>query len=206
MKRINQHQLNEELLWDARTGEVADVHKTILEGADPKYEDEAGLNALDYAVLSDRADIAEYLLERILKKDQKAAGKALILAQTPAMVKLLSRYNPDCNFENHGGLKPIEVMVRHRNYDLMATYIELGLPLPSPNAKVLRWIIDQMDLTAWGCYTGMEVPETCREKLEEIKKLHHYNVKKQKAEFNNLLVEVSRYSQTGEGSVPGGNR
>ncbi|CVK18406.1 ankyrin repeat domain-containing protein [Sporomusa sphaeroides] len=189
---MNQSILNENFNFAARMGDLAEVINLLDGGVDILARDDVGWYALWHAVENGHEQMAEYLLEQGFKDFPELVGFALILAATPAMVKLLVRYNPDCYVTNDFGMTARDLMVNCGEYESIAIYDESGLPKPPLNLKLLRGIKRRCCLDRWSALMGIAVPAELRHRLDRLIQDYPYDLKKHKREFLKITDEVSK--------------
>jgi len=184
----NQLTLNENLVLAARYGDVVDVELQLNAGAEVLFRDDTGWNSLYHAASNNHLRVAELLLAHGMGNSHKMVGTALMLANTPEMVKLLAQYHPDCTVTNEKGFTGRDLMVLNAEYDLIAAYGACGLPKPPLNLKLLHYIFQHCDLKRWSALTGTAVPDRYYQELNDL----YYSSKRQQRCFNRIIKEVER--------------
>lgn len=189
---MNQLQLNDSFIYAARYGDLAEAATKLSAGADILCNDDLGWNALYHSVIHGHLPMTEFLLESGFKYYPKMVGTALIFAESMEMVKLLARYNPDCNVTNEKGLAARDVMVRYGDYELIAAYDECGLPMPSLNLRLLRSIKKCCCLKKWSALMGIDVPTEFYQQLDNTIQNYPHDIKMHKLLFRYIIKAVSK--------------
>lgn len=168
MKRqvLNRQQvLNDNLALAAERGDIKDAREHLLHGAELGYFDFKGYGIMDNAAAYGHISFIEFLV-RLGVNDPEKIGRALITTTHADVVRVLAQYNPDCAVENHYGWTAYEVMLLNRNYDLIDTYKQCGLPVPPLKDKMRRYINRNYDLKTWSIATGIGVPDAYYHQLQ----------------------------------------
>ena len=126
-----QQQLNEDFLWAARAGNIAEMEVLLAQGAYTEYtNDEDKYTALFNSVATGKIEVARFLLENNANPNARnyRLETPMMFARTPEMVKLLAEYNANPWLRNKDGDTAYALLAHNKRDDLLAAYKEAGLP------------------------------------------------------------------------------
>lgn len=186
--------LNEDMSYTAQIGDLEGFQHYLRQGADINYISfrGKGSSSLEYAAENNKINIVTFILENGLCRDSREIGKILLNARSPEMIKLASRYNPDCNVFNEHNCTAVDLMIINHEFDLLAVYDECGLPRPPIDQRSLHWAERKLDLQGWSALTRIKIPQKTLERFEKEKRTFFYNPRGLKRSFNRITRQVSQ--------------
>jgi len=189
---MNQIALNDNFIFAAEHGDIAEVTICLVGGADILTHDDRGLNALDIAAEHGHLQLAEWLLKNRFGGNPIFPGKALISAKEPDMIRLLAKWSADTSITNEKGFHARDIMVLHGDYELIDAYDECGLLKPPLNTKLLRHINKSCCLKKWSALMGKAIPAEFDKRLNDLMKDYPYDQRRHRKLYQYIIEEVSK--------------
>ncbi|WP_027800101.1 ankyrin repeat domain-containing protein [Paraburkholderia dilworthii] len=115
----------------AEHGDLSKVQQQVNEGADISAKDDKGLDALSYAIINERRQVAEYLLTRgaNANTENDSGITALIIAATVgdlAIVESLHQHGAEINRGTKDGITPLMAAVASDNQETAELLLSYG--------------------------------------------------------------------------------
>lgn len=191
-----QYNLNWRLHYEAQRGNLEAVQAIVQAGANINYKDDDGYTALIIAVINNKDNVVEWLLQNgaDVNTKQWQGGIPLMFAKTGSLVRLLARYGAEPIATNFAETA-YEVFLERKEYDSIDAYLECGFPVPPVSKRLKREFIIKRDLKRWALLHGYHATEEQLVELEKVKQT--YNGKQIYRAFYKLCKEVRNREKVG---------
>lgn len=187
---MRKHELNLDLVRNARLGRINKVKEALQAGADIDAIGEDGYTALMEAVLYCHEDVVEYLLANgaDINLQQHLGSTVLMGAQTKSMVELLARNGADPFLLSNEQQSPFDLMLTNKVDEAACAYLNSGLPIPPIHPMTEKTIVQECDLKRWAMMHGRQAPE---EMLNQFAGIKAYFETRLREEFEYFCEEIS---------------
>ncbi len=141
-------QLSEELIEAAKNGDIKEMRRLFVLGADVNYHNAAGYSALLVAALAGQFDAAEVLVVRGARFTDVEIGTLLLMiveTNNLPLLRLLTRQKADLNFRYDHGRTILWQAVEKQRWSMFDQLVKAGVDTSikdNSGQTILMWTID----------------------------------------------------------------
>lgn len=134
----SQQELNNDLLWAARLGNVEEMDDLIVKGAYVNYKDDHGYTPLYETVCKGDIKATQFLLSKGANPNARNYRNEtpLFFARTPGLIKTLAEYKVNSLLENQEGNTAYELFFINKKLELIRAWLAAGLQRPRITVNV----------------------------------------------------------------------